>query len=164
MHTFGLGRKSHLRHRHSGTLTTLTLTCSRLIVTVMSPLFESGAAVLRNGSEAPRPQPAPRWPHRRFFLALGSIVLVIPSVAHAWDRSPRTTPAPETRQAIDVNRASLEDLRSIRGIGPARARRILAERAHGPFKDLADLSARVPGMGEGTARQLARNGLRVSPP
>lgn len=89
---------------------------------------------------------------------------MLSSVAHARHSSPKTASAPETRQAIDVNRASLEDLRSIRGIGPARARRILAERAHGPFKDLADLSARVPGLGEGTACQLARNGLKVSPP
>ena len=57
----------------------------------------------------------------------------------------------------------MEDLRSIRGIGPARARRILEERARGPFRDLDDLSARVPGLGASTARTLARNGLRVQP-
>jgi len=65
--------------------------------------------------------------------------------------------------AVNVNEASMEDLRSIRGIGPARARRILEERARGPFRDLDDLSARVPGLGASTARTLARNGLRVQP-
>ena len=84
--------------------------------------------------------------------------------ASARDRPRKPLPVTAVSQPIDVNQASLEDLRSIRGVGPARARRILAERAHGPFRDLADLSARVPGMGENTAQQLARQGLRVRAP
>lgn len=64
---------------------------------------------------------------------------------------------------VNINQASIEDLRSIRGIGPARARRIVEERARGPFRDLDDLSARVPGIGPTTATRLARNGLRVQP-
>lgn len=97
-------------------------------------------------------------------LTVCAILILLPNLGQAGGPSRKTPPAAAAIREIEVNRASLEDLRSIRGIGPARARRILAERAHGPFRDLADLSARVPGLGEGTARQLSRQGLRVSEP
>jgi competence protein ComEA len=104
---------------------------------------------------------------QRLFLLLliGLSVPLSPSVTQA--AAARSTAAPSSARAlaaaVNVNEASMEDLRSIRGIGPARARRILEERARGPFRDLDDLSARVPGLGASTARTLARNGLRVQP-
>lgn len=104
---------------------------------------------------------------QRLFLVLliGLSVSLSPSVTQA--AAAMSTAAPGSARApvapVNVNEASMEDLRSIRGIGPARARRILEERARGPFRDLDDLSARVPGLGASTARTLARNGLRVQP-
>jgi competence protein ComEA len=64
---------------------------------------------------------------------------------------------------VDVNAASIEDLRSLRGVGPQLAERIVRERARGPYRDLEDLRARVRGLGERTVRKLVRHGLRVRP-
>ncbi|WP_323118522.1 ComEA family DNA-binding protein [Burkholderia alba] len=66
--------------------------------------------------------------------------------------------------AVDVNAASDDALRGIRGIGPAKARAIVDERtAHGPFKDAADLSKRVKGMGGTTVERLQAEGLTIGP-
>jgi comEA protein len=60
-----------------------------------------------------------------------------------------------SRPAVDLNRATLEDLLGLRGIGPARARAIVAYRqSHGPFASVGDLE-KVPGVGPGLVRQLA---------
>lgn len=55
---------------------------------------------------------------------------------------------------IDVNGAESELLCELPGIGPAKARAILEERAlHGPFRNLEDLT-RVRGIGPGTVRRF----------
>lgn len=64
---------------------------------------------------------------------------------------------------VNVNAASIEDLRSLRGVGPQLAERILRERARGPYRDLEDLRSRVRGLGERTVRKLVQQGLRVRP-
>ncbi len=64
--------------------------------------------------------------------------------------------------AVDVNTANSDALRGIKGIGPAKAKAILDERqAHGPFKDAADLGARVKGMGGKTVACLEAEGLTI---
>jgi competence protein ComEA len=64
--------------------------------------------------------------------------------------------------AVDVNTANTDALRGIKGIGPAKAKAILDERqAHGPFKDAADLSSRVKGMGGTTVQRLEAEGLSI---
>ncbi|MDR5732544.1 helix-hairpin-helix domain-containing protein [Caballeronia sp. LZ025] len=64
--------------------------------------------------------------------------------------------------AVDVNTANTDALRGIKGIGPAKAKAILDERqAHGPFKDAADLSSRVKGMGGKTVQRLEAEGLSI---
>lgn len=66
--------------------------------------------------------------------------------------------------AVDVNTANEDALRGIKGIGAAKAKAILEERAaHGPFKDPADLSKRVKGMGGHTIDRLQAEGLAVGP-
>src|ERR1700754_2213833 len=64
--------------------------------------------------------------------------------------------------AVDVNTANEDALRSIKGIGPAKAKSILDEReAHGPYKDASDLAKRVKGMGGHTVDRLQAEGLAI---
>lgn len=66
--------------------------------------------------------------------------------------------------AVDINNANSDALRGIKGIGPAKAKAILDEReAHGPFKDAAELSKRVKGMGGKTVDRLQAEGLTIGP-
>jgi competence protein ComEA len=66
--------------------------------------------------------------------------------------------------AVDINTANNDALRGIKGIGPAKAKAILDERtAHGPFKDAAELSKRVKGMGGKTVDRLQAEGLTIGP-
>ncbi len=60
--------------------------------------------------------------------------------------------------AVDINKASKAELESIKGIGPVIADRILEERKKGPFKDWADLDARVKGIGEGMTAKISAGG------
>jgi competence protein ComEA len=65
-------------------------------------------------------------------------------------------------RGIDVNTAGEADLVLLPRIGPALARRIVAEReAHGPFRDVDDLG-RVRGIGPRTIERL-RPLLRAGP-
>ncbi len=73
-------------------------------------------------------------------------VLAAPTQAHAQ---------------LDVNRATVEELMQLPGIGAVRAERIIQARAQRPFSDWADLQARVSGIGPKTAQALSLHGLRV---
>ncbi|NBO13107.1 MAG: helix-hairpin-helix domain-containing protein [Betaproteobacteria bacterium] len=67
---------------------------------------------------------------------------------------------------IDANTASVEQLQSIAGIGPATAQRIIQTRQRKPFKDLRDFAERVPGVGPKRLQQYSDAGLvvkRVAP-
>ena len=74
---------------------------------------------------------------------------------------PDTSLAVDT--AIDANRATAEQLQTLRGIGPAMAARIIAERERQPFATLDDLARRVRGVGVRRLRQWQEAGLLVSP-
>ena len=64
---------------------------------------------------------------------------------------------------IDVNTATIEQLMTVPGIGPARAQAIVAYRdAHGPFASLGALDA-VPGIGPATLARLSEH-LRFPSP
>ena len=64
--------------------------------------------------------------------------------------------------AVDVNKASVADLDSIKGIGPGTSTKILEVRKNGKFKDWADLIERMPGIGEKRAAKLSAEGLTVN--
>lgn len=64
--------------------------------------------------------------------------------------------------AIDVNAATQEQLRELRGIGPKTAQVIIEERARGGrYESLDDLSDRVKGIGPKKAAALQASGLTV---
>lgn len=70
-------------------------------------------------------------------------------------QSPRTV-GPATTTLPDLNLMTAADLERLPGVGPSRARAILAYREkNGPFADPIELN-RVPGIGDLTARRLAR--------
>jgi competence protein ComEA len=60
----------------------------------------------------------------------------------------------EVERRVNVNRAGVEELQTLPGIGPALAARIVAHRAaHGPFRAVEELET-VPGIGPATATRL----------
>jgi competence protein ComEA len=64
--------------------------------------------------------------------------------------------------AIDVNAATQEQLRELRGIGPKTAQIIIEERTRGGrYESLNDLSDRVKGIGPKKAAALQASGLTV---
>lgn len=64
--------------------------------------------------------------------------------------------------AVDINAADEAALRGIKGIGPAKAKAILDERAaRGPFKDAGDLAQRVKGFGGQTLERMQAEGLAI---
>ena len=57
--------------------------------------------------------------------------------------------------AVNINTATQSELESLRGIGPVRAKAIIAYREkNGPFKTLEDVD-NVPGIGKGTISKMA---------
>lgn len=64
-------------------------------------------------------------------------------------RPPRTSPAP----AVDINRATVDDLIALPGIGPALAARIVDMRREQMFASVEDL-VRVHGIGPATLERL----------
>lgn len=64
---------------------------------------------------------------------------------------------------VEVNKGDLVALESIKGIGPATAKRILDERTKGGnFKDWSDFESRIKGIGEKSAIKLSQAGLQVN--
>jgi competence protein ComEA len=67
--------------------------------------------------------------------------------------------------AVDINAADEAALLGIKGIGPAKARAILDERAAGgPFANAADLVQRLKGFGGQTLTRLRAKGLEIGSP
>ncbi len=63
--------------------------------------------------------------------------------------------------ALDVNRATLAELQSLKGVGPKLAARIEAERERAPFADFADLMRRVKGVGPARVRAWRAAGATI---
>jgi competence protein ComEA len=66
-----------------------------------------------------------------------------------------------TAPAMDINSASEADMDSLRGVGPATTRRILAEREVAAFASWHDLMTRVKGVRSAAARRWSDQGVTV---
>ncbi|UUX97503.1 ComEA family DNA-binding protein [Aquabacterium sp. J223] len=91
-----------------------------------------------------------------------------PALQPLLRRRPRPVPAllsllvlASQAAALDLNRATQAELESLRGVGPGLSAAVLQARAERPFADWRDLEARVPGLGERSARRLSDQGGRV---
>lgn len=70
---------------------------------------------------------------------------------------------PNMGYALDLNQANLQDLLSLKGIGPKTAQMIIDERDRGGnFESIEDLSDRVKGIGPKKAENLSNAGLTVN--
>ena len=63
--------------------------------------------------------------------------------------------------AVDANTADQAQLESVKGIGPAIATKIIAERKKGNFKDWKDLEDRISGIGDKNSVKFSQAGLTV---
>jgi len=70
-----------------------------------------------------------------------------------------------TASPINVNTATQSELESIKGIGPSKAKTIIAERLDGGhFQDVNDLQKRVRGIGMKSVEKTVDNGLTIEAP
>lgn len=70
-----------------------------------------------------------------------------------------------TASSINVNTATQNELEGIKGIGPSKAKTIIAERLDGGhFKDANDLKKRVRGIGMKSVEKMVDNGLTIEAP
>ncbi len=96
-----------------------------------APVLGDSAQATEQSSFAPLPQTSPEEPKAGF------------------PEKPRAAAGP-----IDLNTADLDALKTLPGIGPALARRILEDRAaNGPYREAADL-LRVKGIGPATLARI----------
>lgn len=63
--------------------------------------------------------------------------------------------------AVDANKATEAELDSIKKIGPATSKLIIAERKKGDFKSWDDFISRVKGVGEKNAAIFSADGLTI---
>ena len=84
------------------------------------------------------------------------------AVWHIWGIACLWAGSLFSAHALEINQASEAELDSVRGMGPAMSRAILAERQRKPFADWADLMRRVKGIRSASAERFAAQGLTVN--
>jgi len=84
------------------------------------------------------------------------------AVWHLWGIACLWAGSLFSAHALEINQASEAELDSVRGMGPAMSRAILAERQRQPFADWADLMRRVKGIRNASAERFAAQGLTVN--
>lgn len=99
----------------------------------------------------PRPEtPPPPDALNRALLSTAALLLALPVSLfslRATHDNPGSRPAAHALHRININTASAETLRLLRGVGPSLAERIVNDRAeHGPYTRADDLQ-RVTGIG-----------------
>lgn len=66
---------------------------------------------------------------------------------------------------VNINTATQSELENIKGIGPSKAKMIIAERLDGgSFQDANDLQKRVRGIGMRSVEKMVDNGLTIQAP
>lgn len=100
---------------------------------------------------------------RSFAVFAGSLLLAVSFTAHAnttnSDAAPATAAAKSTASAastakVNINTATAEQLKTIKGIGGSKAEAIVEYRtSHGPFKSVDDLAS-VKGFSSKTVAKL----------
>lgn len=84
----------------------------------------------------------------------GGVQLTLQRDPEAVSRGSVLTTEDDSVGKINVNSADAEELESLPGIGPARAKAIVAYREeHGPFQSISELT-NVPNIGEGILSQI----------
>ena len=97
------------------------------------------------------------------YLTLGRFNKLIKAITVATVLS--TSPISAHASPINVNTATQSELESIKGIGPAKAKTIIAERLDGGhFQDANDLQKRVRGIGMKSVEKMVDNGLTIEAP
>jgi len=95
----------------------------------------------------------------RGFMRITALFLVVVFLVPAAARAADPEAVRPKRKVVDLNRATVEDLISLPGIGPAKAEAIMEYRkSHGPFSKVEDLLA-VQGIG---AKLLERIRPRIT--
>lgn len=83
------------------------------------------------------------------FVLVVSLVIIGSTLAMAQETAEKEA-KPEEPQKIDINSATLEELQTIKGIGPKLAQAIIDGR---PYKEIQDL-LKVKGIGEKTLKKF----------
>ena len=90
-------------------------------------------------------------------LFFSSLLLFIPLTSNvmAADKEMQEVEASQMMEKLNVNKASVEDLSSIKGIGPKKAQAIIDYRnANGDFIDLKEI-IKVKGIGKSTLDKIS---------
>ena len=125
------------------------LACTYASTTLQSPTLDSGNWTL-HGIGAANPSGSPKATDYSGLHSAGLAPLLLTDLAEEVDAV-----------CEDVNLASVSTLQRVRGIGPAKARAIIAYREqHGPFGSLDEL-ARVRGIGPATVESFREAGFCV---
>ncbi len=120
----------------------------------MRDYFAPAAAAADPASAQPSPpaSPAPALPRRK----KAPIPAIVPGLWNGEETGPDAAVA-----AVDINRAGIEELVRLPGVGPARAAAIVRDReTHGRFNGIYDLT-RVPGIGRRFFTRITGLSLRI---